>query len=260
MKKEKITISLDKGLLESVDNKVDGIIIRSRSQAIEFYLNKGLKDEEVTDAVIIIRGSDQDILLTEIKGKTLLEKHTELLKNSGIKSIFILTQKTSKTKELLKAARSALMPVRVIDRTARGNAEALYKIKELLNSPFVVISGDVFIDFSLKEMIRAHKKNNKIATMGLITRAQTKEFGEAVLEGSAIVEFAEKTENTKSHAVNSGIYVFNREIFQYLENRKSLEREVFPSLAEEKQLSGFFTHGEYLNFKRHKNGAKKADN
>ena len=36
MSKPKIAISLDKSLLELVDSKVDGSVIRSRSQAMEF--------------------------------------------------------------------------------------------------------------------------------------------------------------------------------------------------------------------------------
>ena len=38
MKKPKIAISLDKPLLDLIDSKVDGSILRSRSQAMEFFL------------------------------------------------------------------------------------------------------------------------------------------------------------------------------------------------------------------------------
>jgi len=37
IKKPKIAISLDKSLLDLVDSKVDGSVIRSRSQAMEFF-------------------------------------------------------------------------------------------------------------------------------------------------------------------------------------------------------------------------------
>ena len=45
MKKAKIAISLDNALLRLVDSKVDGSIMRSRSQAIEYFLKKGLKEQ-----------------------------------------------------------------------------------------------------------------------------------------------------------------------------------------------------------------------
>ncbi len=243
--KEKIAISIDNDLLKSLDKKVDGKIIRSRSQAIEFFLTKGMEDN-IDTAVIMIRGSNQNLLLKEIDGDILIKKHVELLKNNNVKNIFLLTQKNSETKEILEAADNEL---RILDRNASGNAEALSRIKDSISSQFIVISGDVFIDFNLKAMVDFHKNNNKIATIGLMTRAETSEYGEAVLEGTSVIGFHEKPQKSESHAVNSGIYIFNPEIFEYLKNSRSLEKDVFPKLANNKELAGFFTHGKYFHVK-----------
>ena len=243
--KEKIAISIDKDLLDSLDKKVDGKIIRSRSQAIEYFLLKGM-DNSIDTAVIMIRGTHQNLLLKEIDGDKLIKKHLELLKNNNIKNIFLLTQKNSDTKELLEGVDNEL---RLLDRNAGGNAEALLRIKDSISSSFVVISGDVFIDFNIKAMIDFHKNNGKIATMGLMTRAETSDYGEAVLEGNSIIGFREKPQKSESHAVNSGIYIFNPEIFKYLDSSRSLEKDVFPRLANNRELSGFFTHGKYFHVK-----------
>lgn len=243
--KEKIAISIDKDLLISLDKKVDGKIIRSRSQAIEYFLTKGM-DDNIDTAVIMIRGSHQNLLLKDVDGEILIKKHLELLKENSIKNIFLLTQKNNDTKEILESVGNEL---RILDRNASGNAEALSRIKESISNPFVVISGDVFIDFNIRAMIDFHKNNDKIATMGLMTRAETSDYGEAVLEGNSIIGFKEKPQKSESHAVNSGIYIFNPEIFKYLENSRSLEKDVFPKLAAKRELAGFFTHGKYFHVK-----------
>ena len=65
MKKPKIAISLDQSLLDQVDSKVDGSIIRSRSQAIEYFLRKGLKESSIDIAVLMIKGEHQKNSLKE---------------------------------------------------------------------------------------------------------------------------------------------------------------------------------------------------
>ncbi|TAL58033.1 MAG: ribbon-helix-helix protein, CopG family, partial [Nanoarchaeota archaeon] len=56
MKKTKIAISIDSGILAEIDRRVDGRIMRSRSQAMEVYLRKGLFESEVRIAVILLKG------------------------------------------------------------------------------------------------------------------------------------------------------------------------------------------------------------
>ena len=66
MRKPKIAISLDNQLLKLIDSKVDGNVIRSRSQAMEFYLRKGIQDQSIDTAVILLRGEHQSISLKKI--------------------------------------------------------------------------------------------------------------------------------------------------------------------------------------------------
>ena len=61
MKKEKIAISLDKELLSLIDSKVDREIIRSRSQAIEVYLKRGLMESGISTVVLLLKGNHQDL-------------------------------------------------------------------------------------------------------------------------------------------------------------------------------------------------------
>ena len=250
MRKLKIAISLDKPLLDIIDSKVDGSVIRSRSQAIEFFLNKGLQEQSISTAVLLLEGSRQTLALKQIKNKSLIKNQLELFYKNGIKNVYIVTQHTKNINKLLGELSDAEINVKIFEKEVKGNAEALKAIEShLKDSPFVVMSGDIYNDFDLKNMIKKHLQSNKMATMGLMSRQEASKYGNAILDGDLIIEFDEKPKKSKSNVVNCGIYVFNPEIFHLFGGIISLERELFPELAKIKQLIGYFTHGEYIRVK-----------
>ena len=56
MVKERISLTLDKVLIDSVDSLVDGVKFRSRSHVMEFLLNKGLGKGNLRKAYILAGG------------------------------------------------------------------------------------------------------------------------------------------------------------------------------------------------------------
>ncbi|MBR9699987.1 hypothetical protein GOV09_06015 [Candidatus Woesearchaeota archaeon] len=243
MNKDKIAISIEKSLLRVVDAKVDGSMLRSRSQAIEYFLKKGLDHASITTAVLLLKGSQQDAVLKVHKGKPLIHSQVEFFIHHGIKKVFLITQGAQK--ELREHLID--LPVEIIEKEAKGNASALLSLKDKLKEPFIAMSGDTYNDFDLLKMITKHLSLNKLATMGLMTREKSSEYGTAILDGDFIIDFQEKTKKISSHIVNAGIYIFRPEIFEMISGQ-SLEKDVFPKLAKIKELVGFFTYGEYEHF------------
>lgn len=250
MAKPKIAISLDNSLLKAVDSKVDGSVIRSRSQAIEYFLKKGLQDQSVNTAVLLLKGEHQKFSLKEVHGNLLLNRQIEFFANHGIRQLFIVTQHSKSINQLLEHISDAKINVEIVEKQAKGNAEALKAIKGKVNSSFVVMSGDTYNNFDLLKMIKKHILSEKLAAMGLMTREKTSSYGTAILDGDLIVDFQEKPKHYSTNIVNAGIYIFKPEIFELFENEKyfSLEKSLFPKLARMKQLVGFFTYGEYMHF------------
>jgi NDP-sugar pyrophosphorylase family protein len=241
--KQKIAISVDNSILKLVDSKVDGSVIRSRSQAIEYFLKKGLTEESITTAIILLKGAQQDAILKIFKGKSVIKNQIEFFNNNGIKKIFLITQKPSKElrEELINTN------AEIIEKEAKGNASALLALKEKIKNNFIVMSGDTYNNFDLIKMVNKHLTLNKLATMGLMTREKASDYGTAILDGDFIIDFQEKTKKISSHIVNAGIYIFKPEIFELIQGN-SLEKELFPKLAKIKELVGFFTYGEYEHF------------
>lgn len=245
MTKPKIAISLDKSLLNLIDSKVDGSVIRSRSQAVEFFLKKGLQEQTINTAVLLIKGEHQQNMLKKLKGNSLIKNQLDFFVNHGINNVFIVTQHSKNINLLLNEVSDSKINVEIIEINAKGNAQALKVIKDKIKNSFVVMSGDIYNNFDLLKMTKKHLDMDKLSTMGLMTREKTAEYGTAILDGDLIVDFQEKPKHGSTNIVNAGIYIFKPEIFELFENVNSLERDLFPKLARMKQLVGFFTYGEY---------------
>ena len=248
MKKPKIAISLDKNLLDLIDSKVDGTIVRSRSQAIEFFLRKGLQGQSINTAILLIKGEHQNIMLKTLKGKSLLKNQIDFFSQYGVNNIFIITQHTKNTNLLLNEISDSKINAEIIESNANGNADALKSIKDKVKNSFIVMSGDTYNNFDLNKMIKKHLEMDKMAAMGLMTREKPASYGIAVLDGDFIINFNEKPKHYSTNIVNAGIYIFKPEIFELFDNVSSLEKDLFPKLARIKQLVGFFTYGDYEHF------------
>ena len=97
---------------------------------------------------------------------------------------------------------------------------------------FLVMNGDSFLDVDLKQLVNYHLKNKALATMALVEVEDPARYGTVEIDENGEIEsFVEKGRSSSSKLINGGVYVFNREIFDYIpEGKVSLEKEVFPKL------------------------------
>ena len=249
MNKEKIAISISQEILDMLDSKIDGHLIRNRSQAIEFFIEKGLKDYIIDKAVILLSKEHQKYALKEINGKPLIKHQIDFFIKYNVMNIFILTQHTEKVNEMMDVIGNSEANVRIFEKEVKGNAKALDFINEKLKgNSFIVMSGDTYNEFDLTKMIEKHLVADKLITMGLMSRDKPDEYGAVILDGDMIIDFKEKDKKADSHIVNAGIYIFKPEVLNFIgEKADSLEKDVFPAIAKVNQLVGFFTHGKYIH-------------
>ena len=111
---------------------------------------------------------------------------------------------------------------------------------------FIVISGDVLTTADIKEGIEIHKKSGAIATIGVkqVPHELVSHFGVVVTDVKGyITEFQEKPplEEAKSNLINTGIYIFNYKIFDYIPANTFYDfaKNVFPKLLTEGQINTF---------------------
>jgi len=111
---------------------------------------------------------------------------------------------------------------------------------------FVVLSADGLTNADLKKGIEIHKKSGAIATIGVkpIPKSEVSHFGVVVTDKNGfITEFQEKpsVEEAKSNLINTGIYIFDYSIFNYIPENTFYDfaKNVFPKLLEENAINTF---------------------
>ncbi|MFH0875683.1 MAG: sugar phosphate nucleotidyltransferase [archaeon] len=247
MNKTKVAISIDKPLLDLIDSKIDGTVIRSRSQAMEFFLRKGIGEQTIKEAVMLVHSKDFDLLLAPFNGTTLIRKHLDFLNDNKIKKLYMVTTKNEKIDLLKKEISNSKVEVELIfEKEAKGTASALNAVKDHIKNDFIVMNGDTYNNFNLIKMINKHSETNKIATMGIMTSSEPSKYMSVTLEGDTVI-FVQDKQKT-GYIINAGIYIFKPEIFNYTKNAHSLELEVLPKLTQMNSLQAYFTYGEYKHF------------
>jgi len=119
--------------------------------------------------------------------------------------------------------------------------------------PFLVLNGDILTNLDYAQLMKKHRTNNKAtATIALYRVKDPSRYGVAeIARDNRVVQFVEKPlqERAPSNLINAGIYVLQPEIFDYIPRGRpvSIEREVFPRLAEEGKLYGHNFKGLWID-------------
>jgi NDP-sugar pyrophosphorylase family protein len=252
--KERITITLDSELIKQIDKRIDGRIIKNRSQQIEILLTKSLGTYRPEKAVVLAgKKSDKTIpsCMLKIQDKTVAEHIFDLLKKYGIREvIMIVCHLKEKVMDYFEDGAKLGVSITYIEESEElGTGGALRLAKEQLNDSFILTNGDELKNLNIPRMFRLHKRKNALATVALTTVGNPKDYGVASLSGSRILDFREKpTDEETSNLINAGFYILEPKIVDLIpKGHSSLERDVFPKLAKTGKLRGFPIAGQWFD-------------
>jgi mannose-1-phosphate guanylyltransferase/phosphomannomutase len=136
-----------------------------------------------------------------------------------------------------------------VEETPLGTAGSVRNAAEHLDDTFIVISGDALTDFDLTELIEFHKRKESLITIALKSVENPLEFGVVIVdEDNHIKQFLEKPSwgQVFSDYVNTGIYVLEPEIFDYIPEGEKYDfsKELFPKMLERgKPMYGYSCEG-----------------
>ena len=118
----------------------------------------------------------------------------------------------------------------------------LKRIQSHIDDRFCLTYGDGVSNVDITSLISFHKEKKSLATLTAIHPPER--FGVLELEGEYVAEFHEK-HSGESSWINGGFFVFEPEVFDYLEYGDStvLERTPLETLAKEKKLTAFKHNG-----------------
>lgn len=261
--KERITLTLDTGVLGSVDKTVDGYKVKNRSHAVELLLLKALGKNAPKIGLILAGGRGTRLKpitdeipkpLIPVHGKPVMEHTLDLFKKFGVTTVLIsVGYKGDKIKEYFGDGKNFGVEIIYIEEhTPQGTAGPLRMAKQYLTDTFVMCNADELKDVDLQEMYLFHKENKALGTIALTTVTDPTSYGVAKLQGSKILEFIEKPskEEAPSNLINSGLYILEPEVLDFVpigNEEVSIERAVFPKIAKEDKLYGYPFSGQWFD-------------
>lgn len=249
-KRTRLTITLPNDLLKRVDTYVDGSTIRNRSHAVELLLNESLTPV-VTQAVVLAGGKapKRRSLLGLINGQYLFQIIINQLLAHGISEVLVCSD-AELASELQSRFGSGvdfgLSIQYIIESEPLGTAGALKNCASAISgSPFLVMHGDVLTSINISDFIQFHLEEQKKATIGVKPRLAERSYGQVFLQGNSIIRFLEKGVNQGISIVNTGLYVIDPSVLEMIPQNRcvTLEKDIFPKLASQEQLSAFIFQG-----------------
>ncbi|MFH1511061.1 MAG: sugar phosphate nucleotidyltransferase [Candidatus Woesearchaeota archaeon] len=253
--KSKISITINEQTLAEIDSLIDNVYIRNRSQAIESLVRTSLGENKA--AVILAGGSESSLLLADgqyrvtarINSTTVIERTLRCLRSHGFKTVFVIARHKVLTKVfgLIKEGNDFGVKINYVEeKSSSGTAASLRLLKGRVSSSFLVVYGDILFDkINIDDLWNDHLKHNSIATIILTTSSKPSEKGTVRADGNRVLEFTQKPRHSDIYLVFSPIFVSSPEMMEY--SGASLEKDVFPSLAQKGLLNGYLSSGRELH-------------
>ncbi len=260
--KTRVSISIDKEILEKLDRGVDKVSVFSRSEAIEKIIEQHVSERK--KCVVLAGGSPEKLYMPEmklyrplvkIKGRTLIEDIIGKANKAGYNDILIIG-----SKEVLSAIYNELGDGKGLDvnieyleeKEHLGSAKTLSLAKPHIKNTFLFVPCDHYFETSLEEVENYHKRNKGTATLVIYsgTAHEWKKSSIVSLEGNLIVKYVEKPKYVETHLTSLMIGFAEPEIFGMVPAGKltwSLQENIFTELAKRKKLVGYVYSGKWKN-------------
>ncbi|RLG70120.1 MAG: hypothetical protein DRO04_02335 [Candidatus Iainarchaeum archaeon] len=230
--RERITITISKNLLEELDKSIDGLTIRSRSQAIEFFLSKFLKADKINNAIVIvpnIKIKKRPFEFFKIGDKPLLQIYLEHLQKMGIQKFnVVVKRKSKKISKILKNFNSKQITIKEIQKITLGEQALL-------------CYANKFVFSNLEKLLTFHKANNAKVTAGIVISSKKPRL---IMDGTIVTSIDLKPKAKIFHS-STGHYIISQEVLK----RKILsidEVSFLKNACKEKILYGYLFEDDCL--------------
>ncbi|KAG6475723.1 probable mannose-1-phosphate guanylyltransferase 1 isoform X1 [Zingiber officinale] len=134
--------------------------------------------------------------------------------------------------------------------TAGPLALARDKLINGSGEPFFVLNSDVISEYPFAELIQFHKAHGGEASIMVTKVDEPSKYGVVVMdeESGRVDRFVEKPKIFVGNKINAGIYLLNPSVLDRIQLRPtSIEKEVFPKIATEKQLYSMVLPGFWMD-------------
>jgi NDP-sugar pyrophosphorylase family protein len=203
-----------------------------------------------------------------VKGRPILEYNIRNLIEHGVNEIVLgIGYKGDLIKEYFGDGSTFGIKIRYSKESKPlGTAGALKKAERYFKDTFFMCNGDEIKDVNYSKMLALHTRKQAIGTLALKKLNNIEQFGVVEMKGNKIMRFVEKPKpgTTKSKTVSAGAYVLEPDVLRIIPKNKkfSIERQVFPALAEQQKLYGCLAVGQWFptdTFERYEKAIKRTN-
>lgn len=190
--------------------------------------------------------------MVKIGGKPILVHILNIYLRNGFKDFFILVgYKGNIIKKFFKNFKKTNQPfkyylnkklcnITIVDSGKNSmTGGRLKKFKKFLNDneEFMFTYGDGVSNVNIKELIKFHKKKNKMITVTAVRPPAR--FGEIIIKNYLVNSFKEKPQVTQGW-INGGFFIAKKNFLDLIRNEKTiLEKYPLETVAKKKQLAAF---------------------
>ncbi|OZJ05820.1 Mannose-1-phosphate guanyltransferase [Bifiguratus adelaidae] len=186
--------------------------------------------------------------LVEFCNKPMILHQIEALAQAGVKDIVLAVNYRPEVMVSILQKYEAQYGVKItfsVETEPLGTAGPLALAREILGkdeSPFFVLNSDVICDYPFAELRDFHAAHGGEGTIVVTKVDDPSKYGVVVNypNQSVIERFVEKPVEFISNKINAGLYIFSPGILDRIELKPtSIEKEIFPDMAADKQLHTF---------------------
>ncbi|MCZ0754617.1 sugar phosphate nucleotidyltransferase [Anoxybacillus sp. J5B_2022] len=193
--------------------------------------------------------------MVPLVGKPVLEYTIEWLKRFGVTDIAITIHYLGETiKQYFgDGSRFGVNICYFEEQEPLGTAGSIKHAESFIDDTFVVVSGDALTDVDLSEAIAFHRDRHALATIVTSQQANPLDYGGIIAANDGKVkQLIEKPKwnEVYSDFVNTGIYIFERDILQHINENETCDfsSDIFPMLLKnDAPLYAFLAKGYWLD-------------
>uniref|UniRef100_A0AC35UG91 Mannose-1-phosphate guanylyltransferase n=1 Tax=Rhabditophanes sp. KR3021 TaxID=114890 RepID=A0AC35UG91_9BILA len=193
--------------------------------------------------------------LVEFANKPMMLHQIEALSKAGVDTVVLAVSYHAEIleKEMTKHAEAlGINLIFSLEETPLGTAGPLAQAKKWLDGtdPFFVLNSDVICDFPFKAMLDFHNSHKREGTIAVTKVEEPSKYGVVVYdeETGKIERFVEKPQEYVGNKINAGLYVLNPSVLKRISlEPTSIEKDVFPFMAEEDDLYAFNLQGFWMD-------------
>jgi mannose-1-phosphate guanylyltransferase len=203
---------------------------------------------KIQTAVILVGGSglrlrpltdDRPKCMISLKGKPILYWTLKWLHDYGFDHVVLgVAYRKEAVINYIKENNFGIK-IDISEHTEEGETGEGFRLaikRHVTDENFLAMNGDELTSLNLQRFVDFHFAQKGIATIA--ASPMRSPFAVLKLDGNNIIEFKEKP-LLEDQLINSGIYVFNHSIFEYLPITGAIERTAFPALAEKRLLKAY---------------------